>query len=191
MLTYWKDIKGYDGLYQISSEGQVMTMGRTVMTGKNLLRTYDSKVLSAGLTRGYYRVALCKNGSVKNFSVARLVGLHFVNGYFDGAVINHINGIKTDNRSVNLEWTTSKGNTRHAHENGLIKGFVRDEKYRQACSESKRGLKHPFSKIVLDQNAGVFYYSVFEAALAHNISRSTLNTWFKNPQLNRTPLVLV
>jgi hypothetical protein len=72
MKETWKDIRGYEDLYQISSEGNVLTLGRTVITGKNLLRTYERKTLSQGITRGYKRVVLCKEGETKNMSVARL-----------------------------------------------------------------------------------------------------------------------
>lgn len=190
-MAEWKNINGYNDLYQISSDGLVRSAGRTVMTGKNYLRTYDAKILSPGVNRGYLRVGLCLNGKVKNISVHQLVALHFVDGWFPGSQVNHKNGIKNDNRMENLEWVTSRQNTRHAHDTGLVKGFLRDEQYRKKCSEQKQGLKHPFSKVVIDLQTGVFYYSVCEAADAYMISRSTLNFWFRNPHLNRTPLMLI
>lgn len=190
-MEKWVPIKGYELLYRISSHGIVESLGRTVMTGKNLLRTYERKFLSPVTTRGYLRVGLCKNGKVKSVSVARLVGLHFVDGWFPSAQINHINGVKTDNRSVNLEWTTPKENTIHAHSTGLVKGFIRSAEYCKNLSEQKKGLKHPFSKIILDKGNGVFYYSIIEAAKAKGIKRRTLNSWLNNEKLNQTQLSIV
>lgn len=191
MMEKWMNVKNYESLYRISSEGRIESLGRTVMTGKNLLRTYERKFLSPGITKGYLRVELCVNGKVEHVSVARLVGQHFVEGWFSGAQINHKNGIKTDNRAINLEWVTSKENTIHAHKTGLAKGFVRSAAYCKKLSEQKKGLKHPFSKIILDQGNGVFYYSIIEAAKAKGIKRRTLNYWLSNEKLNRTQLTIV
>lgn len=191
MTERWMSIKGYENLYMVSSEGRIESLGRTVMTGKNLLRTYERKFLSPGKTKGYLRVGLCKDGNVENASIARLVGIHFVEGWFPGAQINHKNGIKIDNRAINLEWTTPKENTIHAHRTGLAKGFTRDEKYCKNLSEQKKGLKHPFSKIILDKGNGVFYYSIIEAAEAKGLKRRTLNSWLTNGTLNKTQLTIV
>lgn len=64
----------------------------------------------------YYRV----NGERFRAPIHRLVGFAFVPGHFDGATINHINGIKTDNRPENLEWVTVARNSQHAWETGLV-----------------------------------------------------------------------
>ena len=63
---------------------------------------------------GYVRVRLRKNDRSFDVAVHRLIAREFVSGYFDGAVVNHINGVKNDNQPVNLEWTTQKRNAQLA-----------------------------------------------------------------------------
>ena len=63
---------------------------------------------------GYLRVRFRKDDKCFDQAIHRLIAKEFVNGYFDGAVVNHINGIKDDNRPCNLEWTTQKRNAQLA-----------------------------------------------------------------------------
>ena len=70
--------------------------------------------------RGYLEVAAQKGGIRVKETVHRLVGMAFVPGYAEGLTINHINGVKTDNRPENLEWVSRARNTRHQWETGLV-----------------------------------------------------------------------
>jgi len=69
---------------------------------------------------GYLEVAQRLGGIRVRMSVHRLIGMAFVKGYADGLTINHINGIKTDNRPENLEWVSLARNTQHQWEIGLV-----------------------------------------------------------------------
>lgn len=82
---------------------------------------FKERNLSPYITKsGYMEVAAMKDGKRIKVSVHRLIGMAFVNGYSDELTINHINGIKTDNRIENLEWVSLSRNSEHAWETGLV-----------------------------------------------------------------------
>lgn len=113
-MEIFKDIKGYEGRYQISNHGRVYS---TPDDGK------PAKFLKFGKTRSstttYYRVTLSKNGITKRFSVHRLVALHFLPAPSAlQTVINHLDCDGTNNKHTNLVWCTQKENVRYAAELG-------------------------------------------------------------------------
>lgn len=106
-MEIWKDIEGYEGLYQVSNFGNVRSLNwRNTGGTRNLtLKRHN---------RGYLHVELAKAGVCKAFLVHRLVAKHFVLGYAEGLVVNHINECKTDNRAENLEWMSQSSNTKYS-----------------------------------------------------------------------------
>lgn len=114
----WLPLMGYEGLYEVSNMGRIKSLGRTSINGKDI----QEKILKGRLTRYGYLIAYAyKDGVRKNIVIHRAVGVAFVinpNNYLE---INHINGIKEDNRSENLEWCTRSYNLKHAYRLGLRK----------------------------------------------------------------------
>lgn len=124
-MEIWKDIKGFEGLYQVSNEGRVKSLicnhfGRFKNeSGKRILSQTKCR-------EGYMRVVLVKDGKNYNRCVHRLVLISFC-GYDanpDKKQVNHINGKKNDNRLENLEWVTQSENMKHAYKTGLEKPVV-------------------------------------------------------------------
>ncbi len=100
MKEIWKDIEGYNGVYQVSNMGRVRSFKRC-----------NPKILKARPNdKGYVYVVLCANNYKKQFSVHRLVANVFCDGYKEGLQVDHINGTKTDNRAINLRWLTIRQN---------------------------------------------------------------------------------
>lgn len=105
-MEVWKYVPGYEGLYQVSTLGNVRSIGRTVKgrfhNGKDLKLRYDPD--------GYRRVMLCKNGKVKGFKVHRLVAMAFIPNPNNYPMINHKDETKDNNNVFNLEWCTAAYN---------------------------------------------------------------------------------
>ena len=97
----WLPVTGYEDLYEVSSSG--------------LLRKGDREV-ACGINRGgYVKARLMRDGVEKHTTMHRIVALAFLGDPLcEGLHINHINGVKTDNKPENLEWVTAKENVQHA-----------------------------------------------------------------------------
>lgn len=108
MKENWKDIKDYEGYYQVSNFGNI----KSLRNNKILKKSLDS--------RGYNHFITSLNNKSKLFKIHRLVALHFIPNPENKNQVNHINGIKTDNTVENLEWVTAKENIQHALNNGLL-----------------------------------------------------------------------
>lgn len=106
----WRDIPNFEGLYQISSMGRILSIGRKVESIKYALNTQD-RILSPFLTKnGYQAITLVKDKRKYRFYIHRLVGQSFIANPHNLAEIDHINTNRTDNRASNLQWCSRKGN---------------------------------------------------------------------------------
>jgi hypothetical protein len=102
----WKDIEGYEGLYQVSNEGRVKSL--------NYRQTKQEKILKAFKNNnGYLLVGLCKNGKPTHKLVHRLVAEAFIPMVEGKQEIDHINSVRHDNRVENLRWCTSEENAKN------------------------------------------------------------------------------
>jgi hypothetical protein len=129
MEEVWKDVKDFEGLYQVSNLGNVKRLvSKGVLNERAIGRILDRD--------GYLRRTLCKNSLCKQITEHRLVATAFIENHQNKATINHINGIKTDNRVENLEWNTNLENSQHAVSSGLT---------------DFKGTKHPRCKLTDQQ----------------------------------------
>jgi len=114
----WKDIDGYEGLYQVSNIGRVRSLPRTVPDGGRR----KGMIMKPHISNNYIHIGLYDRASKKNKSqiVHRLIAKTFIPNPLNKPQVNHINGIKHDNRVENLEWVTNAENMQHAFKTGLI-----------------------------------------------------------------------
>lgn len=124
-MEIWKDIKGYENLYQISNLGQVKSLRNNL-------------ILKPGLVGiGYLSVNLCKDGKHNYKKIHRLVAEHFIENIDNLPCINHKDGIKTNNNVENLEWCTSSYNNKEAYRLGL-KGSLKGKNNKYSESLMKQ-----------------------------------------------------
>lgn len=139
-LEVWKDIKDYQGVYQVSNLGRVKSL--------NYNRTNKEKILIGDKSkRGYKRFCLSKNGKNIRFLIHRLVYETFSGVIPQGYQIDHINNDPTDNRLQNLQLLTASENT---------KKMYKDNNYNVRCGRAKIKIK------CLNNN--VIYNSINEAS---------------------------
>lgn len=111
-MENWKDIKGYEGFYQISDLGRIKSLERDVFNSRGIvIRHIKEKILVQSLDRnGYPGVHLFKNGKSKTTLVHRLVAIAFLPNPENKPQVNHIDEVKTNNAVDNLEWCDSQYN---------------------------------------------------------------------------------
>jgi hypothetical protein len=111
-LEVWKDIPGYEGLYQVSNLGNVKSLPREWVAGNGGVRKHNGKILKGGGHGGYRTVGLSNSVRKKTFHVHKLVAMAFLNHKSCGyeLVVHHKNDNPSDNRVENLEITTQRDN---------------------------------------------------------------------------------
>jgi len=113
-MENWRDIKGYENIYQVSDRGNVRRL-KGIMA-KN---THNLKPRNGG--DGYNKVVLCVNGVEKSYSIHRLVAITFLKNLENKPQVNHLDGVKANNNVTNLEWCTQSENIIHSLDIGTKK----------------------------------------------------------------------
>lgn len=133
IMKKWKPIIGYEGKYEISTNGEVKSLKRKFQATEKILKP-------AILKSGYYAVGLSKNGEVRTHLNHRLVAEAFIDNPYGKPQVNHIDEVKTNNNIENLEWVTNKENCNHGTKN--------DWSFKPVIKKSKSGkILHTYAKL--------------------------------------------
>ena len=144
MEEQFKPIKGFEGLYEVSNLGRVKSLIRNII----LKPSYDKT--------GYHILSLYKGKKHNTKTVHRLIAMGFIQNLENKPEVNHINGIKSDNRIENLEWATRKENVNHAHMTGLCDARIKT-----------------MNKQTIDLYTGIIFNSLKQACESLNLKSST------------------
>lgn len=152
MNEKWKDVIGYEGLYQVSN------MGRIRNSKGKIRKTFISEF-------GYERITLTKNRKQEKFQVHRLVAQAFIRLENDNEQVNHIDGDKLNNKVNNLEWCSASENVQHAFKIGLHKAYTG---YREMPNEKM------VKKLTKDGKVICKYRTAGEAGRENNIESTNI-----------------
>lgn len=154
----WKDVVGYDGFYQVSSNGRI----------KNTKTNYIKVPIKNWA--GYHRIQLCKNKKCKIFSIHRLVALAFLPNPNGLPEINHIDHIRSNNSLSNLEWCSRSYNAQYS--------FLRPDRKKSMAWLGKSGILHPNSKPIIQKHNGIIvnkFDSISDASRVLSIKASSIS----------------
>lgn len=159
MNEIWKPVVGYEGLYEVSNQGRVRSLDRSVIH-KDGQMFVKGRILKPGKYRNrYYNVNLWKKGKMTNKTVHRLVAEAFIPNPDNKPCIDHINAVKTDNRIENLRWVTYSENRLNPITNEIHK-FSHGN--------------HPVAQYSLDGELIAVYPSISEAARQTGFNMTTI-----------------
>lgn len=166
-MEVWKDIAGYEGIYQVSTAGRVRSLDRMV---KNHHGTYYFRLGEIKNQRrknnGYLIVDLYKDNCPKTCHVHRLVAEAFIPNPDGKETVNHIDGIVTNNMLANLEWASPREQNLHFYRNEL----------KAQCNIQKAilAMNAAQAKRVICKENGAAYDSIASAARAFGKSDGSL-----------------
>lgn len=188
----WKDIQGYEGLYQVSNLGRVKSLGRFIesrLKGVDKVWKAERILKTCKRTNGYIGVGLRKNGKGKNFNIHRLVAIAFIPNPDNLPQIDHINADKTNNNVNNLRWVTAKENVRNplnmAHLIGKNNPFY-GKKHTDASKLKMRknhvsyyGASNPASRKVRNIETNEIFLTVKSAGQKYGVSDNSIRNSIK------------
>ena len=167
----WKDIEGYEGLYQVSNKGRVKSLERMCETSKDkskAQRNVKSKIMVQTLSKkNYPRVGLSKEGKYMVIVVHRLVAKAFVENPMNKKTVDHINTVRTDNRVENLRWLTQ--------EEQFTKNAISKERMDNVRRENQKKVTEFHKKKVRCVTTGEEFNSIKEASMKYNITDTNIS----------------
>lgn len=184
MEEIWKDIKGYEGLYQISNLGRLRSLDRYVRHKKiKSLRLLKGKIMSPTISNstGYLVSTLYNKGKGKQVTIHRLVAETFIPNPENKPEVNHINGIRDDDRVENFEWVNRSENQLHAYK-------ILKRGYKLPNKEQRKKYLDEVSKEIIQYEMQIFikekarYKSIREAERKTGIVRTSISKCCRKKQ---------
>jgi len=168
-MKVWKDIIGYEGIYQVNKKGEVKSLKRKT---QGTFTSIDKLIKKSINLKGYYTYHLSKEGKIKNILLHRLIAIYFIDNPNNEKCVNHKDGNPLNNDISNLEWCSYSYNSFHGYEKNGRLNPNRKLKESQVI-EIKEKLKNAYWGIVKD------------LSIEYNVSISIISLIKKNKSYHR------
>ena len=172
-MEVWKSVKDYEGIYEVSNYGNVKSLDHYCVnrlgTGKQTGRVLKQQKSN----KGYLRVTLSYNKKRFTTGVHRLVALEFIPNTENKPQVNHVNGIKHDNRAENLEWCTNSENQIHAVKSKLIKYNLAEKHHNSKLSNKEVLNVRALFKIGFTNKELANDYGISQSAMSNILRNKT------------------
>lgn len=170
-IETWRQVVGFEGIYEVSDNGNIRSVDRFVPNRKNKFNKGNNLKLKIS-NFGYARVGLCDGYSQKFRFVHRLVAFAFIPNPDNKPYINHIDGNKLNNCIENLEWVTAKENKDHASKNGFVANGIRNTNC--ALTENQvRDIRDKYKKRIYPSTRLSKEYSVSHSTILNIVKNKT------------------
>lgn len=179
-LEVWMDVPGYEEYYEVSNQGRIRSLDRTVLTKNGQERFYKGQIFEGSDVKGYKIVCISRDGKQERFYIHQLVAMTFLNHTPNGntLVIDHVDGDKLNNRVDNLQIVTHRQNLSSCHRkdrNTLTSEYI-GVSYNKATQKWEAGIKFKGKKIGLG-----YFNNEIDAAKAYQKALSKVNDGTFNP----------
>lgn len=141
----WKDINGYEGIYQVSSFGRIKSLPRKVIKSNGRTHTVNESIRKPHETKdGYLRIRLSNGENAKSLLIHRIVAEHFIENINSKLEVNHLDEDKKNNHVTNLEWCTRQENMEYS---SWCYNRMHEANFKKVFSIDNYGVKTLFESI--------------------------------------------
>jgi hypothetical protein len=169
MSEIWKNVVGYESLYQVSDLGNIKSLDKYIKGKGNSIVLRKGKILKKSIDKdGYLITGLTKDGVLKTKKIHRLVLEAFTPNPHNKPQVNHINGVKNDNYVNNLEWVTQSENEKHSY--CILGKKVRKGINSNLCKLTEKEVLE-IRKSILSRSELAFKYNVCNGTIDKIINR--------------------
>ena len=171
----WKDIEGYEGLYQVSNWGRVKSLARIDENNHPV----KERIMKPSKSFGYLYVSLSKHGKYKRIRIHRLVAIAFIPNPDNKEEVGHKDETRTNNHVDNLEWVSKKENNNMPLHIERVRTacFNRSEQISHYMSESQKGGSNSAARKVICENK--IYGCILECANYYGVGYSRMKAWLR------------
>ena len=173
-MEIWKEVSGYNGVYFVSNLGNVKSIDHYIKNafgGKSIKKGRVLKKFKS--VKGYLQTSLSKDTVRFNTGVHRLVSLSFIPNPENKPQVNHINGIKHDNRVENLEWCTNSENQRHAVKNGLCNPNFSEKHHMSKLTNEQVKTARRMHELGWSNKILANHYNITQTAMSNILRKKT------------------